>query len=244
MATERQQPQPWLYQVEPWPPDDTEESVLGTDLHQSTIRYLAGAINMAARAGLRREEPSPWRALTQLEYLGCRRPDGSPLRTYPDLFVFRHAIDPLRGSFSLQIDGPPALLIEVLSESTYKSDLNLERGKAFSYRDAGAPEYLVFDPTYALLREGILGWQLVDERYETWRPAVGGRLYSRQLPLAFALEGALARVFLGDGTPMPRDEEMWEALARRDTDLARKDADLARERAEVVRLRRLLAGRE
>jgi Uma2 family endonuclease len=238
---------------------------LGTDLHQSTIRYLAGAINMAARAGLQREEPSPWRALTQLEYLGCRRPDGSPLRTYPDLFVFRHTIDRRRGSFSLEVDGPPSLIVEVLSESTYRSDLNLERGKAFSYRAAGAPEYLVIDPTYAMLPEGMLGWQLVDERYETWRPAAGGRLYSTQLPLAFALEGALARVFLGDGTPMPRDEEMWEALARRDADLARrdadlarrdadlarrdadlarKDADLAREREEVERLRRLLAERE
>jgi hypothetical protein len=65
MATERQQPQPWLYQVEPWPPGDTEESVLaGTVLHQSTIMDLRLGIKMAARVGLRREQPSPWRALT------------------------------------------------------------------------------------------------------------------------------------------------------------------------------------
>jgi hypothetical protein len=47
MATERQ-PQSWLSFVEPWPPDDTEESVLGTDLHQTTIRNLTLGINMAA----------------------------------------------------------------------------------------------------------------------------------------------------------------------------------------------------
>jgi hypothetical protein len=219
---------------------------------------------MAARAGLQREEPSPWRALTQLEYLGCRRPDGSPLRTYPDLFVFRHTIDRRRGSFSLEVDGPPSLIVEVLSESTYRSDLNLERGKGYSYGHAGAPEYLLIDPTYALLPEGILGWQLVDGRYLPWEPAVNGRLHSKQLPLAFALEGALARVYRSDGNSMPREDEMWdalaqrdealaqrdEALAQRDEALARMDADLAHERVqrskdheELERLRRLLGER-
>ena len=57
----------------------------------------------------------------------------------------------------------------------------------------------MIDPTYALLPEGILGWQLVDERYLPWEPAADGRLHSKQLPLAFALEGALARVYRGDG---------------------------------------------
>ena len=234
MATERQQPQPWLYQEEPWPPDDTEESVLvGTVLHREAILDLAMGINMAARAGLKRDEPSPWRALMQLEYLGCRRPDGSPLRTLPDLFVFRHAIDPLRGSFSLEVDGPPSLVIEVLGESTYESDLNLERGKAHSYRGAGIPDYLVVDPTYTLLREGILGWQLVAERYEPWQPAADGRLYSTQLPLAFALEGAQARVYLREGRPMPTEGELAELVAER-----------VREHDELERLRSLLAERE
>ena len=63
------------------------------------------------------------------------------------MFVLRHAIDPLRGSFTLEIDGPPLLIVEVLSESTYKSDINLERGKAYSYEHVGTPEYLVLDPT-------------------------------------------------------------------------------------------------
>ena len=52
----------------------------------------------------------------------------------------RAAIDPLRGSYSLEVDGPPSLIVEVLSEASYKSDLNLERGKAYSYRGAGERE--------------------------------------------------------------------------------------------------------
>jgi Putative restriction endonuclease len=229
MAIERQA-QTWpLYPVAPWPPDDTEESVLGTDLHQTTIRNLVLGINVAAHTGRQRDEPSPWRALTQLEYLGCKRPDGSAYRTYPDLFVFRHAIDPLRGSFTLEIDGPPVLIVEVLSESTYKADLSLERGKGYSYRQVGAPEYLVLDPTYSMLAAGMRGWRLAEAGYRAWEPAADGRLYSAQLPLAFALEGAQARVYLSDGRAMLREEEIGDALAQRDE--------------ELERLRRLLAER-
>ncbi|HEY8744381.1 MAG TPA: hypothetical protein VIU62_14900 [Chloroflexota bacterium] len=31
-----------------WPPDDTEASVMGTNLHQTAIRTLIGSINEAA----------------------------------------------------------------------------------------------------------------------------------------------------------------------------------------------------
>jgi Putative restriction endonuclease len=226
--------------VEAWPPDDTEESILGTDLHQTTITNLRLGINGAARVGRARGESSPWRALTQLEYLGCRRPDGSSHRTYPDLFVFRHAIEPLRGSFSLDVDGPPPLIIEVLSESTYKVDINLERGKGYSYSHVGASEYLIFDPTHAMLPQGMRGWRLVDGAFRAWEPAADGRRYSERLPLAFALEGMLARVYLQDGSPMPTEEEVGDTLAEQREALMRMDATLAREREELARLRRLL----
>ena len=180
--------------------------------------------------GLQRDEPSPWRALTQLEYLGCTRRDGSSHRTYPDLFVFRHAIDPLRGSFTLETDGPPALIIEILSESTYRSDINLERGKGYSYEHAGAPEYLVLDPTYTMMEDGIHGWRLAGKTYHPWEPGAVGRLYSQQLPIAIALEGAAARIYLSDGRSMPREDEVGYALEEKDK--------------ELQRLRRLLAERE
>jgi hypothetical protein len=66
--------------ADPWPPHDTEESVLGTELHQTTIRNLASSINEAASlAALEGGGPIPWRALSQTAILGCRRPDGSLL---------------------------------------------------------------------------------------------------------------------------------------------------------------------
>jgi hypothetical protein len=54
------------------------------------------------------------------------------------------------------------------------------------------------------------------------------------LPIAIALEGALARVYLSDGTAMPTEEEIGDTLAQRREALARKDE-------ELERLRRLLA---
>jgi len=47
------------------------------------------------------------------------RPDGSAYRTYPDVFVYPRLIAPDRGSVTLEVDGPPVLIIEVLSESTH-----------------------------------------------------------------------------------------------------------------------------
>jgi hypothetical protein len=48
---------PFAYQ--PWPPDDTEESVMGTDQHQMTILNLRLGTNEAAQRLARMGEPPP-----------------------------------------------------------------------------------------------------------------------------------------------------------------------------------------
>jgi hypothetical protein len=113
-----------------WPPDDTEESILGTDLHQTTITNLRWGINEVAHLRRTPGQPLPWQALSQIALLGCERPDGSAYRTFPDVVVYPHPIDPGRGSLTLAVDGPPVLIIEVLSESTFEADIDLVRGKA------------------------------------------------------------------------------------------------------------------
>lgn len=60
-----------------------------------------------------------------------------------------------RSSFSLAKDGPPPLVIEVLSDSTFEADRDLVRGKGRSYVRAGVSEYLALDPTGDFLTEGI-----------------------------------------------------------------------------------------
>jgi hypothetical protein len=212
--------------VQPWPPDDTEESVVGTDLHQTTITNLRLGINQAARVGRRHDEPSPWRAFTQINLVGCQRPDGTPLRTLPDVFVYRLAADDNRGSLVMASEGPPVLIVEVLSESTCEKDSNFVGGKGYSYARAGVPEYLMVDLAGAFIDERLSGWRLVEGVYRRWEPSEDGRLHSVQLPLAFHLEGMFAIVSLPDGRRMLREDLAEEELARRDE--------------EIERLRRLL----
>lgn len=122
-----------------WPADDTEESVLGTDLHQAAIRHLIAAINEAAALATTPGDPPLWHAGGQTMVGGFQHPDGSDYTTYPDVFVYPHGWDPLRGSLDVALDGPPLLIIEVLSKETYENDRDLVNGKGYSYRAAGVP---------------------------------------------------------------------------------------------------------
>ena len=199
---------------EAWPPHDTEESVLGTDLHQTTITNLRWGINEAARLGLSPGQPDRWHALTQIALLGCRRPDDSTYRTYPDVFVYPRPVDPGRGSLTVEVDGPPVLVIEVLSESTYEADLDVVRGKGYSYARAGVPEYLALDPIATFLPEGIRAWRLVGGVYHPWSPGADGRWHSEQVAVAIGLEGIWATVYTRDGRRILREGEVERELAQ------------------------------
>jgi hypothetical protein len=129
-----------------WPPDDTEESIVGVDRHQLDIFSLRGGINEEATR-LAGGGPLPWQAISQIVLLGCRRPDGSDYTVIPDVMVFPRPMDRERGPYDVRQDGPPALVIEVAGASTYRADLDPARGKGWTYADAGVGEYLVLDPS-------------------------------------------------------------------------------------------------
>jgi len=230
-----------------WPPDDTEESILGTDLHQTTITNLRWGINEAARLHRPRGGAIPWQASGQILFLGCVHLDGTDYRTYPDIFVYPRPIDQNRGSMALVVDGAPVLIVEVLSESTYAADLSVERGKVYSYARAGVREYLALDPTGHFMPEGVRAWRLAGDAYRPWERGVDGRWHSEQIGVAIGLEGVLATVFAHDGRRMLREGEVVEELERRDAELERRDAELERRdaelqqtRAELEQMRRLL----
>ena len=227
-----------------WPPDDTEESVVGTDLHQGTIIDLRLGIDEAARTHLPPGAPPPWQALSQLVLLGCVRPDGSSYRTAPDIAVYRRPIDPHRGSVSLDEDGPPALVAEVLSESTRAVDLDLPRGKGYSYARAGVAEYLALDPTGQFLPAGLRAWRLEGGVYRPWGTEVDGRWHIARIGVAFGLAGLRVVVYTRDGQRMLRGAEVAEERARFREERARFLEERARNEAELTRLRRLLAERD
>ena len=237
MASETQtRPQPF-FPADPWPPNDTEESILGTDLHQTTITNLRLGINEAVHAYRTPGEPLPWKALSQIAILGCVRADGSSYRTYPDVFVYPRVIDQDRGSVTLEVDGPPILIVEVLSPSTYEVDLDLVRGKGYSYARAGIREYLTVDPTAEFLAQGIRAWRLAQGAYLPWEPDEDGHWWSDQIPIAVGLDGVMASVYTRDGRHMLREGEIENERHR----LLDERDDL---RGEVERLRRLLEERD
>jgi Uma2 family endonuclease len=233
-----------------WPPDDTEVSCLGTNLHQTTITNLRWGINEAARLHQASGKPRPWTALSQMLMLGCRRPDGTYYRTYPDVFVYLGEVGLDKGSLTLSEDGVPVLVVEVPSESNMEVDLDPVRGKPYSYAHAAVPEYIQLDPTGHFIRGGVAAWRLDGDEYRVWEPREDGRWYSEQLPIAIALEGAMAAVYLPDGRRMHREGEVEEAFAWQQTELARQQValarqaqELAKQTAEIERLRRLLLER-
>ena len=243
MATDPQTPAWPPYPIEPWPPDDTEESILGTDLHQAAITNLRLGINGAARLSRGPGEPVRWQALTQELLLGCRRTDGSYVRTYPDVFVYPEPVDPSRGSHVIEVDGPPVLIVEVLSEATCEADLELVRGKGYSYARAGVREYVALDPSGQYVPGRMRAWRLREGAYRAWEPAADGRYHSEQLPLAFGVSGAMAEVYLADGRRMHLEDEVEETIAHGSAEIERRDWEIERRDAEIERLRRLLDDR-
>jgi hypothetical protein len=199
-----------------WPPDDTEESVVGTNLHQMTITNLRWGINEIARLHTAPGVAVPWQALSQTIVMGFARADGSRYKTLPDVFVYSRPIDQNRPSLTVELDGPPILIIEALSESTYDVDLGLKDGKAYSYAHAGVREYLTLDPTHAYVPEGGRAWRLEQGVYQPWEPDADGRWRSAQIDVAIGLEGAMATVYTRAGGRQPREGEVGAELARRE----------------------------
>ena len=124
-------------------------------LGDTRARVHGSATNEAAS-----QEERPWQAGSQTNVAGFARPDGRPYTTLPEVFVYSEPFDLRRATLSLAEEGPPALIVEVLSDDTWKADLDLERGKPFSYWRGGAAEYLALDPLQQFTGWDGRGWRI------------------------------------------------------------------------------------
>ena len=212
-----------------WPPDDTEESVMGTNLHQATITNLRLGLNEAASTLVEPAQAPPWQALSQTGLAGLRRWDDTPYTVLPDVFVYRRPIDDRLARLPLAVFGLPALIAEVLSPDTERWDRDLEHGKGRTYAAAGIPEYLCLDLAGAFLPEQVRAWRFRDGAYVPWLSEPNGRWRSPGLGIAVGFAGVQVVVYAPDGRRMPREGEAIRELARRD--------------AEISALRRLLEER-
>jgi hypothetical protein len=200
-----------------------------------TIINLRLGINELAHAAVQPGLPVPWHALSQTVLLGCRRRSGTDYSTMPDVFVYKKSIDPDRGSVSLESDGPPALIVEVASPSTFAKDLDGEAGKAWSYEQAGIREYMVVDPTGRFVPTLVWARRLSEGRYQTWEPDAAGRWWSEEIPIGIGVADGAVTVYDRAGGGLLREGELLTSIAYARAEAARAEAQAARAEAETAR---------
>lgn len=221
--------------------DDTEESLLGTPLHQLVIVTLFDSLTRHSR-----RNALPWVVGNQLRIRIPRGPGRPPYQPSPDILVHATLGTPPEASLDLRVVGPPALAIEIASPSTAREhDLNTldARAKPAAYAAAGIPEYLAYDPTGEIIPEVVRAWR-ADERgrYQPWLPDARGHWVSR-LGISFAPVGVLLRVYDAAGQPVPSGGDLDDLLAEREHRIAAQNELIVREReiaalqAELRRLR-------
>ena len=202
-----------------WPPNDTEESVVGTDWHQTTIMNIRWGINEIAQAEAQPGEPVPWQASGQIVITGFSRRDLSPYSVLPDIFVYRKPFARERQSLSLRRDGAPLLIVEVVSESSSDTDLDLSAGKGWTYAYAGVQEYVVLDPSGLYMEAPLCAWYLVDGRYQEAAVDPAGIWWSRQLSLGIGFPDGQMAVYDRAGRRQLREGEISSYVAQQEAEI-------------------------
>ena len=95
-----------------WLHDDLEEDLVGAEWHQSAIRALATSLKTLAEA-----RHWPWHVGDQVTLVAWK-PDTTEWRPAPDIVIYPQLGPEERQEISVRAEGPPALIIEVVSAST------------------------------------------------------------------------------------------------------------------------------
>ncbi len=197
--------------------DDDEETLVGSSSHQGAIVALYEGLGNCGRGR--------WFIGNQPTVLIPREGRKPPLQPSPDILVHTNLAAGHRSSLDVVKDGPPALVIEVVSPSTaLDRDLNVDLpiGKPGVYAAAGILEYLVFDPLAEFLPARVRAWRLSPEYDSTpWLPDERGHWISDALGVSFAPQGPLLRVYDQAGRLMPLYAEAIDTIAALQAELRR-----------------------
>ena len=228
MAKELKRTVHYYYDAHP-----TEEDLMGeTWRHDTLIDYLKAVLRWLFRgqACVIYSNLNFYHTLNEMEY---------PVA--PDLAVIKGVENPDVRSWTVGETGPgPLVVIEVLSEETWKKDLQEKPGK---YALMGVQEYFVYDPNEPAIRRGkpppLLGWRLDPEQREMVSMVAdpAGRLWSEQLESWLVPNGALLRLF--DRTNRLRLAEAEAEAEGRRAEAKRAEAEARRAEALAEKLRTL-----
>lgn len=147
----------------------------------------------------------------------------------PDVVVALNAGRQDRGSYKLWKEpGPPDLVLEALSERTWRRDLRI---KPRLFEDLGVREYWIIDPVGKLALP-IMGHRLRDGRYEPIQPARSGGWISDVLGAELLIDSGEFRLRdLEASHPIPD----FKGLTRLHADAERARAEEERGRMEAER---------
>lgn len=225
-----------------WLHDDVEEDLVGAEWHQSAIRALATSLKTLAEA-----RHWPWHVGDQVTLIAWK-PDATEWRPAPDIVLYPRLGPQERQEIDVRAEGPPTLLIEVASASTWAYDVSMEStrrrrrqvGKAFGYLvGLGVAEYVVFDPHGEFVDGQCRAWRRAGDIVREWRPESDGRYHSSALDISLRPDGALLRVIDPEGNAVP----YWFEATRENAALRRENAAQAQRiaalEAELERLERL-----
>lgn len=210
--------------------DDTEETLVGTSLHQGAITALYTSLNLCGpRRGL------PWFVGNQIKIVIPREGNKAPYQPYPDILVHPTLTNASRSSLVLAVDGPPALVIEVASPATaVENDINLTSptGKPKVYETIGVTEYVVFDPAGDILGAQVWARRAGPHGFVPWEPDDDGRWRSAALGIALAPQGVLLRVYDQNGVLVPITDELADRVEEQARRLAELEEQLRQLRGE------------
>jgi len=218
-------------------PDDTEESIVGTNWHLEAREVLvAGLASVAQRRRL------SWGLYGEVALTGLLHRNGTPYTPRPDLFVLAAPLPDNTAEVALTEMGAPLLVVEIASPSTVGNDLG---DKVAAYEGAGVDEYLVLDPTSEMLSESVRGWRRgAGSGFESWSAAQPGEWDSKVLDVTFVVDGPFLRVRDHDGQVMelPRRAPALliaaEERARQAEEQARQAEEQTRQIEQELRLLR------
>jgi len=217
---------------------DTEESVLGTQWHQSAIAALADMIEEVAR-----RRGATWGVCNQIALVGLQHEDGTAYDPHPDVMVLDRPLPSGDiAAISLADAGAPLFVMEVASKSTGRNDTGDKRR---AYEAIGIPEYIVFDPDGGVLRTPLRAWRLQSGVYAPWAPDPDGWWHSASLAISFQATQPFMTVRDRNGQLIGLSRQVRQHAERLEQRLSKAEqarVEAERQRAELEeQVRRLRA---
>jgi Uma2 family endonuclease len=208
-------------------PDSDGEPMAETGIHVLAMIALIGALRMHFA-----RRPDMYIIGNIFLYYEKGRPQSCKS---PDVMVVKGVSStPQRRSFKTWVEGAaPTVIFEITSKGTADEDVENKREL---YERLGVNEYFLFDPLHEYLDQQVMGYRLVEGKYEPLVLTDGG-LLSVELGMHLVPEGELLALFdarTGKRVPAPDDLGPLMEEAERNARAALEEAIQAHEEARIA----------